>query len=87
MNKKETVKCVANLAMLNDQSQNGFEKTLLFLALPKQEEKPLSQCVLENHLREDKTGVGMPKNTLLSLAPEADEGYITLPRAWEEEKT
>ena len=84
MNKKETADRLASLSMLKDSDQISFEKTLLFLALPKQ--KGESSCQKESAypLREDKEGVSMPKSALLCLAPEAQDGYITLPRAWEE---
>ena len=84
MNIKQVPDRMASLAMLKNKDQTGFEKMLDFLNLPTQEEAKLYQNVLENPLREDKAGSSMEKATLLSLAPEAKEGYITLPRAWEE---
>ena len=86
MNNKNNVKNLSSLAMLREEdakTRAEFEKTLAFLALPNAPKKELRQSISEHALRQDKARKGLEKETLLSLAPEADGEYIILPKALE----
>ncbi len=88
MNEHENIKSLSQLAMLMEDGENTqteFLEILRFLTLSDAKWEAL--CPKREDavsLRADIPKEGLSKEALLALAPDVTEGYISVPKAWED---